>query len=231
MNFPVRSSDISTPHERLEECDRFEKIYKGYDAYHSQVRKLDWLKSHHAYTASPEVSKHAEWLIETLYAIVARWEEVLPYIAEPYPIPPNSPSAFSFNATPEPPSGRESLGVLLEGLEGRGRAMMGQPFVNNADVLAEIDLPGFGTRRVLKVFKLFEVQQLALHSCFIRNLMLGLDKLETACRQHGVISTGGGSGCVADMLVDVEGDVVLGLTPPAMEGIDGPFDMRKSAKP
>jgi hypothetical protein len=31
--------------------------------------------------------------------------------------------------------------------------------------------------------------------------------------------------------VDVEGDVVLGLTPPAMEGIDGPFDMRKSAKP
>jgi hypothetical protein len=25
MNFPVRSSDISTPHERLEECDRFEK--------------------------------------------------------------------------------------------------------------------------------------------------------------------------------------------------------------
>lgn len=121
--------------------------------------------------------------------------------------------------------------MLLEGLEGRGRAMMGQPFVNNADVLAEIDLPGFGTRRVLKVFKLFEVQQLALHSCFIRNLMLGLDKLETACRQHGVISTGGGSGCVADMLVDVEGDVVLGLTPPAMEGIDGPFDMRKSAKP
>ncbi|CAN9419721.1 unnamed protein product [Alternaria alternata] len=228
MNFPVRSSDISTPHARLEECDRFEKRY---DAYHSQVRKLDWLKSHHTYTTSPEVSKHAEWLIETLDAIVARWEEVLPYIAEPYPIPLNSPSAFSFNAIPEPPSGRESLGVLLEGLEGRGRAMMGQPFVNNADVLAEIDLPGFGTRRVLKVFKLFEVQQLALHSCFIRNLVLGLDKLETACRQHGVMFTSVGSVCSTDGLVNIEGDVVLDLTPPVTEGSDGPFDVRNQPQP
>ncbi|KAH8624255.1 hypothetical protein IG631_20994 [Alternaria alternata] len=29
MNFPVRSSDISTPHERLEECGRFEKSWSG----------------------------------------------------------------------------------------------------------------------------------------------------------------------------------------------------------
>ena len=109
--------------------------------------------------------------------------------------------------------------------------MMGQPFVNNADVLAEIDLPGFGTRRLLKVFKLFEVQQLALHSCFIRNLVLGLDKLETACRQHGIVFTSVGSVCRPDELVSIEGEVVLGLTPPVMEGSDGPFDVRNQSQP
>jgi hypothetical protein len=119
----------------------------------------------------------------------------------------------------------------LEGLEGRGRAMMGQPFVNNADVLAEIDLPGFGTRRVLKVFRLFEVQQLALHSCFIRNLVLGLNKLKTACRQHEVMFTSVGSVCSTDGLVNIEGDVVLGLTPPVTEGSDGPFDVRNQPQP
>lgn len=29
MNFLVRSSDISSPQERLEECDRFEKSWSG----------------------------------------------------------------------------------------------------------------------------------------------------------------------------------------------------------
>jgi hypothetical protein len=119
----------------------------------------------------------------------------------------------------------------MEGLEGRGRAMMGQTFVNNADVLAEIDLPGFGTRRVLKVFGLFEVQQLALHSCFIRNLILGLNKLETACRQHRVMFMSVGSVCPTDGLVNVEGDMMLGLTPPVMEGSDGPFDVRNQPQP
>ena len=70
-------------------------VYKGYDAYHSQIRKLNWLKAHRALTTSPEVTPHTIWLIETLQAIITRWEAVLPYIASPYPIPPNNPSAFT----------------------------------------------------------------------------------------------------------------------------------------
>lgn len=104
--------------------------------------------------------------------------------------------------------------------------MMGRPFVDNRDTLAEIDLPGFGTRRVLKVFKLFEIQELALHSCFVRDLVLGLDKLESACREHGVRFRS--VGLVGS--VDVLGDV-LGLTPPATGGIGGPFDVGGSSQP
>ena len=58
-------------------------VYKGYDAYHSQIRKLDWLKAHRALTTSPEVTPHTTWLIETLHAIITRWEAVLPADASP----------------------------------------------------------------------------------------------------------------------------------------------------
>ncbi|KAG9185671.1 hypothetical protein G6011_07002 [Alternaria panax] len=95
MDNPIQDTNVLGPPELHQESERFEEIYKGYDAYHSQVRKLNWLKSHHAYTTCPEVFKHAEWLIETLHAIVARWEEVLPYIAHPYPFPAHSTSTIS----------------------------------------------------------------------------------------------------------------------------------------
>lgn len=110
----TQSNEISTGDKSPTPCDRYSEgepstlklpsnpplkkakaVYKGYDAYHSQIRKLDWLKAHRALTTSPEVSPHTTWLIETLQAIITRWEQVLPYIASPYPIPPNNPSAFT----------------------------------------------------------------------------------------------------------------------------------------
>jgi hypothetical protein len=110
----TQDSDKLAPHERHRKCDGYSEsqyvtrrstlgaplkksiaVYKGYDAYHAQMRKLNWLKAHDTSAISPEVSKHAKWLIETLQAIIARWEEVLPYVARPYPKPPDSPSAFS----------------------------------------------------------------------------------------------------------------------------------------
>jgi hypothetical protein len=112
-NDVTQSTEISTCLERLTQCDPYcegqrpfsrtqiftkeipTATYKSYDAYHSQIRKLDWLKAHCAFTASPEVTPHTTWLIETLHAIIARWEEVLPYIAQPYTFPPNNPSAFT----------------------------------------------------------------------------------------------------------------------------------------
>jgi hypothetical protein len=150
------------------------------------MRKLNWFKAHNTSAVSPEVSKYAKWLIETLQAIIARWEEVLPYVAKPCPKPPNSPSAFSQDAIPEPPRGRENLLVLRDCLEARGTAIMGQPFVDHLDIIAEMNLPGFGTTRVLKVFKLYEAQKLALHARFVRNLILGLEELESACKEHRV---------------------------------------------
>jgi hypothetical protein len=69
---------------------------------------------------------------------------------------------------------------------------MGQPFGHYSDIIAEMNLPGFGTRRVLNVFKLHEAQELALHARFVRYLILGLEKLESACREHGIRFTSGG---------------------------------------
>jgi len=175
------------------------------------------------------VTPHASWLIETLQAIITRWEAVLPYIASPYPIAPNNPSAFTWDAIPEPPPGREHLLALRDCLEEKGRAIIGQPFVDNADVLAEMDLPGFGTRRVLKVFRLQEAKQLALHTCFVRNLVLGLEKLEGACREHGVRFVGGGHVEAEGVERESDGDVVLGIAVKEIRGIDGPFDEGCSA--
>ena len=109
--------------------------------------------------------------------------------------------------------------------------MMGRPFVENRDILAEIALPGFGKTRILKVFKLFEIQELALHSCFVRDLVLGLDKLESACREHGVRFMSAGLVGPVDVLVDAEGGGALGLTPPAIGGIGGPFDVEGPSQP
>lgn len=91
-----------------------------------------------------------------------------------------------------------------------------------------MDLPGFGTRRVLKVFRLQEAKQLALHTCFVRNLVLGLEKLEGACRAHGVRFVGGGQ--VGSEGVEREGDRdgVLGIAVEEIRGTDGPFDVRSS---
>ncbi|KAI4701042.1 hypothetical protein J4E89_010878 [Alternaria sp. Ai002NY15] len=95
-NNSTQSNDISTDDKPPTPYDCYsEAVYKGYDAYHSQIRKLDWLKAHRALTTSPEVTPHTTWLIETLQAIITRWEAVLPYIASPYPISPNNPSAFT----------------------------------------------------------------------------------------------------------------------------------------
>ena len=91
-------------------------------------------------------------------------------------------------------------------------------------MLAEMDLPGFGTRRVLKVFRLQEAKQLALHTCFLRNLVLGLEKLEGACRAHGVRFVGVGHVEAEDVQGEREGDVVLGIAVKEIKGIDGPFD-------
>jgi len=96
-------------------------------------------------------------------------------------------------------------------------------------VLAEMDLPGFGTRRVLKVFRLQEAKQLALHTCFVRNLVLGLEKLEGACRAHGVRFVGGGHVEAESAQGQREGDVVLGIAVKEIRGIDGPFDEGCSA--
>ncbi|KAI4910672.1 hypothetical protein J4E90_006927 [Alternaria incomplexa] len=95
INNSTQSNDTSTDDKPPTPYDRYSEVYKGYDAYHSQIRKLDWLKAHRALTTSPEVTPHTTWLIETLQAIITRWEAVLPYIASPYPIPPNNPSAFT----------------------------------------------------------------------------------------------------------------------------------------
>jgi hypothetical protein len=100
---------------------------------------------------------------------------------------------------------------------------MGQPFVHHSDIIAEVNLPGFGTRRVLNVFKLYEAQELALHARFVRNLILGLEELESACREHGVRFTSGGRVPRGDVQVDAGGDVVLGLFSPTIEGVDGPL--------
>jgi hypothetical protein len=89
-------------------------------------------------------------------------------------------------------------------------------------------MPGFGTRRVLKVFRLQEAKQLALHTCYVRNLVLGLERLETACREHGVRFVGRNSGQTGNVEGNGNGDVVLGIAPGATGGIDGPFDVRRS---
>ena len=101
--------------------------------------------------------------------------------------------------------------------------------MDNADVLAEMDLPGFGTRRVLKVFRLQEAKQLALHTCFVRNLVLGLEKLEGACRAHGVRFVGGGHVEAEGAQEERDGDVLLAIALKEIRGIDGPFDVRSSA--
>ena len=96
-------------------------------------------------------------------------------------------------------------------------------------MLAEMDLPGFGTRRVLKVFRLQEAKQLALHTCFVGNLVLGLEKLEGACRAHGVRFVGGGHVETEGVEREADGDVVLGIAVKEIRGIDGPFDVESSA--
>ena len=90
-------------------------------------------------------------------------------------------------------------------------------------MLAEMDLPGFGTRRVLKVFRLQEAKQLALHTCFVRNLVLGLEKLEAACRAHGVRFVGGRHVEAESVEREADGDVVLGIAVKEIRGIYGPL--------
>ena len=87
-------------------------------------------------------------------------------------------------------------------------------------------MPGFGTRRVLKVFRLKEAKQLALHTCYVRNMVLGLERLEGACREHGVRFVGGSSGRTGCVEGTGDGHVVLGIAPRVVGGIDGPFDVK-----
>lgn len=148
-SIPTQTNDVLTPDERLEESGRFEgsqsytqkQLQSTKDTMPTfpdpQTRRT---QSHHAYTTLPKIAKHADWLIETLHAIVARLEKVLPHIAQPDLFRPKSPSAFPLDAGLESPSGRTNLIVLREDRERRGKAMVGRPFGYNVDILAETDL-------------------------------------------------------------------------------------------